>query len=210
MAKSQGWPVFHALLLLAIVCMASVGCQGSMRRCGMGGSPFAGLRYDCACDGLCGNSGCYCTCPPESGLMGGCEPSCGCSDPSCGCSEPDCGCSDPSCGCGEPSCGCGEPSCGCGEPSCGCGEPSCGCGEPSCGCGEPSCGCDDICCSGGGGGLMDRCSRAGSRFAKWFGCNGCSGEIYWSEWHNDPPGCEPCDCCGNWIGGAGGYCPSCQ
>ena len=33
------------------------------------------------------------------------------------------------------------------------------------------------------------------------GCNGCSGEVYWSEWHNDPPRChEPCDCCGNFTG----------
>jgi hypothetical protein len=33
------------------------------------------------------------------------------------------------------------------------------------------------------------------------GCNGCSGEVYWSEWHNDPPRCHaPCDCCGNFTG----------
>jgi hypothetical protein len=37
-------------------------------------------------------------------------------------------------------------------------------------------------------------------------CNGCSGEIYWSEWHNDPPYChDPCNNCGQWIGpGSGG------
>jgi hypothetical protein len=39
------------------------------------------------------------------------------------------------------------------------------------------------------------------------GCNGCSGEMYWSEWHNDPPVCQdPCDCYGNYTGpGAGSY-----
>ncbi|MCI0333798.1 MAG: hypothetical protein L0228_11320 [Planctomycetes bacterium] len=38
------------------------------------------------------------------------------------------------------------------------------------------------------------------------GC-GCSEEVYWSEWHNDPPRCcDPCDCHGNWIGpSAGSY-----
>jgi hypothetical protein len=34
-----------------------------------------------------------------------------------------------------------------------------------------------------------------------FGCTGCSSELYWCEWHNDPPRCcDPCDQCGNWIG----------
>ena len=38
------------------------------------------------------------------------------------------------------------------------------------------------------------------------GCTGC-GELYWNEWHNDPPSvCEPCDRCGNYIGpGSAGY-----
>ncbi len=34
-----------------------------------------------------------------------------------------------------------------------------------------------------------------------FGCTGCDGELYWSEWFNDPPACcDPCDEHGNWIG----------
>jgi hypothetical protein len=38
-------------------------------------------------------------------------------------------------------------------------------------------------------------------------CGGCSGETYWSEWHNDPPYChDPCNCHGDWIGPG---CPSC-
>jgi hypothetical protein len=38
------------------------------------------------------------------------------------------------------------------------------------------------------------------------GC-GCDEEVYWSEWHNDPPRCcDPCDCYGNWTGpSAGSY-----
>jgi hypothetical protein len=39
-----------------------------------------------------------------------------------------------------------------------------------------------------------------------FGCTGCDGEFYWSEWHNDPPRCDtPCDCYGNWIGPSTSY-----
>jgi hypothetical protein len=39
-----------------------------------------------------------------------------------------------------------------------------------------------------------------------FGCTGCSRELYWCEWHNDPPRChQPCDCYGNWIGPSAGY-----
>jgi len=30
--------------------------------------------------------------------------------------------------------------------------------------------------------------------------DGC-GEVYWSEWHNDPPDClDPCNRCGNYVG----------
>jgi hypothetical protein len=36
------------------------------------------------------------------------------------------------------------------------------------------------------------------------GC-GCNSEVYWSEWHNDPPRCcDPCDCYGNWTGPGNG------
>lgn len=39
-----------------------------------------------------------------------------------------------------------------------------------------------------------------------FGCTGCDGEYYWSEWFSDPPAChDPCDDCGNWTG----YCSNC-
>jgi hypothetical protein len=46
------------------------------------------------------------------------------------------------------------------------------------------------------------------------GCSGCDSELYWSEWHNDPPYChDPCNSCGQWVGpsaGCGGCCePAC-
>jgi hypothetical protein len=38
------------------------------------------------------------------------------------------------------------------------------------------------------------------------GCTGC-GELYWNEWHSDPPACrEPCDCMGAYTGKYGGNC----
>jgi hypothetical protein len=37
------------------------------------------------------------------------------------------------------------------------------------------------------------------------GSCGCSGEVYWSEWHNDPPCCcDPCNRCGQWTGPSAG------
>jgi hypothetical protein len=163
------------------------------------------------------------------GCGGSCEPGCGCAPGGCGadcCGEVGCGC-EPSCGCGsecsggcqmfggqtwnccEPSqvpiCECTGPT-GCCESACGCGD-VCGCGgacEPGCGC-DP-CGCDSGCSNRGcclNGVLFGSyCGRFVSMFDKLCGgCNGCSGEVYWSEWHNDPPRChEPCDCCGNYTG----------
>jgi hypothetical protein len=74
---------------------------------------------------------------------------------------------------------------------------SCGCGcEPTCAA-EPSCGCASNCGPSNPGCCLFDCL---------FGCTGCDGEFYWSEWHNDPPRCDnPCDCYGNWIGPSAGY-----
>lgn len=175
-------------------CSTEVGC-GCEPSCGCGsgccanGRQFAGQTFDC-----CEPSRvpiCICT-----GPAGGCEASCGCAT-ECGCGV----------GCG-PGCGCGT---GC-EPGCGCGA-DCGCGaEVGCGC-EPACGC-----GGGGCGLRGHwlggvffgscCGRLVQSFDRLCGgCSGCSGEVYWNEWHNDPPSCcDPCDRCGNWTGpGYGGY-----
>lgn len=87
-----------------------------------GGSPLAGMRYDCSCE----SSAKPCT---------SCTPAC---DAACG----------------------------------------------------PS--CDPRANAGGGG----RCfSSSPNR-----GCTGC-GELYWSEWFNDPPQLhQPCDCEGNYVG----------
>ncbi|MEM8864731.1 MAG: hypothetical protein AAGF31_04215 [Planctomycetota bacterium] len=55
-----------------------------------------------------------------------------------------------------------------------------------------SCGdaCGDACCD-------DCCGDC---------CLGCDKELYWSEWHNDPPRCcDPCDKCGNWVGPTAPY-----
>lgn len=89
------------------------------------------------------------------------------------------------------------PNCGA---SCGyCGTCS-SCSPCDVGCGAP--------CSGGPvrwalGVLGFRC----------FGCcNGC-GEEYWGDWCSSPPDCcDPCDQCGNYVGGyssGGGGCSSC-
>ncbi|MEM6330634.1 MAG: hypothetical protein AAF790_10335 [Planctomycetota bacterium] len=111
-----------------------------------------------------------------------------------------CVCTGPQCG---PQCGPG----GCG-PSCGCEEPQCGCEEPACGCEEPACGCEPAC--GGDGGCGQACGGKKRLFGRllscFSGCGGCDKELYWSEWHNDPPRCcDPCDKCGNWVGPGAGY-----
>gem|GEM_PF-3526079 len=117
--------------------------------------------------------------------------------PACGCTEEPCDLS--SCDCAEEPCN--LPSCGCAEEPCN--SPSCG--IPACGCTEGS--CDTVGC--GNGIECDKCH--GGWLKKLFGyfqlrgCAGCDGELYWSEWHNDPPSCEPCDSCGNWVGPRGVY-----
>lgn len=156
-----------------------------------------------AASGCCGlHRGCGIPiCEPNYGCDVGCGPSCG-----DGCCGAECG---PSCGdaCGA-ECG---PACG----SCGdvCGG-ACGdvCGGPCCSpCGYPwgplswvmgvfrSClHCGTYCGGGCGGG----CGGA---------CGGGCGELYWSDFHSQPPDCcDPCDRCGNWTGGGyyGGGCGS--
>lgn len=136
-----------------------------------------------------------------------CNGSCG-SDASCGC-DADCSC-DPSCECdavdGRAFAGqtwtccseCGPPICRCTGPG-HCGQQGCGCATACEGDGRscPQCGC----CFG------DCCGRVVGLVDRFCGCTGCDGELYWSEWHNDPPRCcDPCDCHGNWVGpGHGGY-----
>ncbi len=172
----------------------------------------------------CGNGNCCDGCEPNRWIDGGCGCQTGCCDADCGC-EPSCGCSS---GCCEP-CGCGSYctdgrsfagqtyNCGCESymPTCGCTGPSCS-AEPSCGCNsccEPSCGCDSGCRTGGCcTGLFHACKRmcSGMYHGLCGGGCGCSGETYWSEWHNDPPCCcDPCNRCGQWTGPSGCGCGGC-
>lgn len=200
---------------LALVAgLALVGFMNSTARCDCGcGGGEPGPACGCASGG-CGECGCpepYCgdhTCndcgwgwlfprrcasqwqrwrPCDGCGCGGCE-SCGCE--SCGRScgfrvEHECGCRE-SCGC--ESCGCGRESCGCGCESCGCESCGCGCGR----CGFPlfpnlfpwlRC---------------ERCKGAGERYSCGSQC-GC-GDLYLGDWRSQPPRCEPCNCCGDWVG----------
>jgi hypothetical protein len=195
-------------------CGCDDGCGGC---CSANGRQYAGQKWtSCECcpppycpcvepDGSCRKdcaqtlvSGCCCG---DSGCGGGCcAPACG-----DGCCEAACGCTT---GCGSCCDGCCNDGggtlwfkrCGFGRAcwelldvahsvcQCGCnGNGNCcstGCGD-ACGTG---CG---ACCSNGCGGE---------------GCGGCSSELYWSEWHNDPPRCcDPCDRHGNWTGPGPGY-----
>lgn len=113
-------------------------------------------------------------------------------------------------GCGPrfgPTYGCGELAC-C-EPRC---SPSAGCGgacgmAPECGVScEPACdGCGHSC----GGPLQ--CILSIFHPVKWTGCynNGC-GEIYWGDFHSDPPDCcDPCNCMGDYTGCNNSGCASC-
>jgi hypothetical protein len=179
---------------------------------GYGLREFLGCGHD-----RCGGDACGCSCDPGCG----CEMGCGC-EVSCGCGG---GCVDGrqfagqtwNCchECGPPICPCVESEGYCCEIDCDC-EPVCGC-EPSCGCG-PAHGCGHACgCGGSGAGRPGVCASH-LCFGSWIGCvldclckpcgcSGCGGELYWSEWHNDPPRCcDPCDRHGNWIGPQyGGY-----
>lgn len=186
------------------------GC-GTDVSCGCPSECGCACEADCCCEPSCETScGCEATC--------GCEPACGCGsgccdgrqfagqtyDCECNSHVPWCPCTGPQCG----SCGCGTACCEpCGDPGCGC-EPACGCGSGCGGCCEPCCGPQShTCCLKHVGfcgpyygvvKLVSSCCCSGC---------GCDEEVYWSEWHNDPPRCnDPCDCYGNWIGpSAGGY-----
>jgi hypothetical protein len=161
-----------------------------------------------ACGTDCGgNIGCGCAANCAN------EPACGCGD-GCGvngrqfagdtwkccreCGPPICRCSGPRNGCNA---GCGD-ACGCAG-TC---EPGCGC-EPACGCVPSGRSCSRRQCTCGGLFFASWCGRVVGSVDRFCGCTGCDGELYWNEWHNDPPRCcDPCDCHGNWVGPVyGGY-----
>jgi hypothetical protein len=185
-------------LFVALLLMTSTSRAFDFRRLlGIGCSDGCGSADACGCEADCG-----------------CEPACGCGD-GCGvngrqfagqtwngCREsgpPICTCTGPS-RCCDTTSGCGD-ACGCGD---GC-EPGCGC-EPACGCAS-SCSCDHGNCGRCGCCFGSFCGHLVGCVDRLCGCSGCDGELYWSEWHNDPPRCcDPCDCHGNWVGpSSGGY-----
>lgn len=214
------------VVLVTLLCTPSYGwdlCSLFGFRCGdsaCGSSCEPGCGCDsCGCDVGCGaeiGCGCESSCGCSSGCANGrqfggqtwdcCEPS---RVPICECTGP-VGCGDASCGCAT-ECGCGvgcEPGCGCGAYygcGAGCGtEIGCGC-EPACG--YPAGGCGGRPCWLGGIFFGSCCGKFVQSFDRLCGgCSGCSSEVYWNEWHNDPPSCcDPCDRCGNWTGpGYGG------
>jgi hypothetical protein len=188
------------------ICAKPCGCGNP--NCCDGCEPNRWIDGGCGCEVGCGcEASCGCGCGDC------CEPACGCGSGCCGSYCVDgrkfagktynCGCESymPFCGCTGPE-NCCEPACGCGcgdscEAGCGC-EASCGCG---CGdCCEPSCGCGCGPKRSGCGGFVGACGRMCSALCGGGSC-GCSGEMYWSEWHNDPPRCcDPCNRCGQWVG----------
>ncbi|MEQ8848492.1 hypothetical protein [Botrimarina sp.] len=186
-----------AAIAAVLTLIGSTGCVGPAPGCGSlvgcgapihGGcalEPGCAIEPGCGCEPACGVGGCSlagqkwcggCDCGPARPLINVCEgPACGACDPGCGC---------------EPACGVG----GCGDV---CGGLCGGCGRcpvaQNVAFGLHSIGAElrrllsplGLCCPGGACG----------------GCGGCDGELYWSEWHNDPPAChDPCDDCGNWVG----------
>lgn len=217
------------IILFGMFCLLMAGSTGcgvcrSVLYSPFGPGTLCNPRHCCdmACGAPCGDA-----CGPQCGS--GCGPDCG---PTCGpCATPACGSGcGPTCGPrGGPPCGsilgaifgpavaarrmmgcggacraaCGpicEPAC---EPACG---PSC---EPACG---PPCGsCADPC--------GDPCSYRGHcGFSSWFArlflpyswCGGSCGEIYWGDFHGDPPDCcDPCDRCGNFTGCVDGCTTEC-
>lgn len=173
--------------LLTICGFVATGCTSKC--CFLRGGSDCG-----ACVDECGDcvDGCGDICKPKSMAFQRWK-GCGFDWPKlCPCTGPECG---PCCGC--PSCGCEEPECCC-EEHCGCGD---ACEKKKLGCclgnllsrfKKKDKGCGDCCdaCDEG-------CGPCGS--------GGCDREVYWSEWHCDPPRCcDPCDKCGNWVGPAAG------
>ncbi len=94
--------------------------------------------------------------------------------------------------CGVPC----EPGCDVGCDSCDTGGGDC---DVSCGQTYGACatGCAPHCC------LLNPLHWVGGLFHSACRCDSGCGEIYWGGWWGDPPGCDPCDPCGNWVGGCG-------
>lgn len=146
--------------------------------------------------GCCGPGGQFL--PPTYKNYGPCD-SCGtkcggtCAMPCIGCGSSTCdgdSCDGDSCdgSCEESCTSCREPSCGTEAATCGCGTEVSVASSDCSTCGQSPCGCGP--------------RHWPNPFAHLTDCLGC-GELYWSEWHNNPPDlCDPCDCHGYWTGHA--------
>lgn len=222
-----------AAMLAALSCTPTQSNAGVLGLLGFDCGPHnscCAIQGDCGC-GCEASCGCESCCEPACGCESCCEPCCGCGHGcfangcqyagqcfTCGCQShaPVCPCVGCDNGC-QGACGCGSP-CGCGdacEPACGCGS----CCEPACGCGS-GCGCGTGCASWCGNGTACCPRKCCAKYIGFGSCCGhlinlfccgssgcgCSGERYWSEWHNDPPYChDPCDCCSHYSGGGCGW-----
>ena len=221
--------LFSVIALLAAIALSPSPAQANIF--GLFGFDCCG-GHNCGC----GRQGCGGCCEPACGCNDCCEPACGCGgccEPACGCGTGcfpngrqyagqtfDCCCETrtPICPCVGSCGGCCQPSCGCGdccEPTCG--EPACGCSSCCSPCGGCGTGCATWCGSGTANcprkcclknwGFCSPCGHIVDAICKCTPCSGCSGEVYWSEWHNDPPCCQdPCNQCGQWTGGGCGSC----
>lgn len=185
-------------LTLVLLIAAANGCAAlKAKHCGGAvGCCEVGCEVGCGVEGCgdcCGPNGCDMAFQKFKGCCKPHIPFCVCTGDAC-C---DTGCCDAGCGC-EIGCGC-EDEC-CVDPGC-CADDCCA--DPCCGadaCGDV-CGCGD-CCRPGAACLYNVKYALGKLFGGLVGCCGCSGcDVYWNEWHNDPPRCcDPCDKCGNWVG----------
>jgi hypothetical protein len=185
--------LFVIAVALASGCATRIGSHlGIAGGCGCGVAPGCG----CGCEPGCAvEPGCAC----EPGCAADCGAACGpCGRSFAGQVWKGCGpCQGPKiCVCKGPEC------CGC-EPGCAA-EPGCAF-EPGCAC-EPSCGCGSGVAARHCGPLWGVRYAVRSILSPLTACGGCDGELYWSEWHNDPPYCcDPCDKCGNYIGPSPNY-----
>lgn len=100
------------------------------------------------------------------------------------------------CCCVGPACDpCGYSCDPCSDTGCDVGCDSCdvSCGPP---CSPCAGGCTPCC-------IPNPLAWVGCLFHKACCCDSGCGEIYWGSWWSDPPCCDPCDPCGNWVGGCG-------
>ena len=182
-------------LLIAVAVLAAISLTPSPSQASILGL----FGFDCS-----GEHNCGCRCGSHGNCGNRCEPACGSGGGEC---------CEPARGCGS---GCypngrqyaGQKfhgGCQSHAPVCPCvdrGGCQGGCGD----CGEPCCApCQPRKCCLKNRGFCSCCGHLINGLCGGRSSCGCSGEMYWSEWHNDPPYCnDPCNGQGEWIGPSGG------